>query len=78
MSANPKGVETARDHVEKARDILALIRNNAGSLNTDQLLKAAQIHATLAMAEAARTANMLTFASMEVTPFDEVIRRVDN
>ena len=68
---------TARGHVDKARDILEIIAANAGKLSFDQMLQAAQIHALLAVAEAQRTANMLTFAG-GVAISDDVIRRVND
>ena len=51
---------TARDHADKARDLLDYVNSTYGKLSAEQYIQLAQVHATLAVAEAARTANYLT------------------
>ena len=68
---------TAREHAERARELIDKVRNSGVPLSTDQMLKSAHVHATLALAEAVRTTNMLMFAGGVAIP-DHVVRRVDN
>ena len=69
---------TAREHIEKARDILGTVSATYGGLGCDQLLALAQIHATLALAEATRTANKIAGAQAEHAMTDDVYLRIDN
>lgn len=71
-------ISMAREHAERARDLLASISATFGNVGCDQAIAVAQVHATLALVEAQRTANMIAASQAEHTMTDDVYRRVDN
>lgn len=69
---------TALSHAERAREVMKLLGDTAGRLTTDQMLAKAQVHATLALAEATRTHNMLMVSQVNYAIADDVLRRVND
>lgn len=69
---------TAREHADRARELIDKVRNSGVPLSTDQMLKSALVHATLAVAEATRTTNMIVSSQAQYSMTDDVFRRVDN
>jgi hypothetical protein len=78
MSSNPRGVETARAHIDKSREILGQIHSLSRTLTPAENIALAQVHATLALAEGTRTRNMLVASQIEYGTSDDVIRRVND
>jgi len=60
------------DHRSAARDHLNLAKN-ANSLSKDREIATAQVHATLALAEQARIANLIAVGTARIEAYDYLI-----
>lgn len=59
------------DHLAAARAALAFVDATSSSVAVDRALARAQVHATLALAEEARTTNLIALAALEFAPGNE-------